>query len=393
MKLENNEENIYFIKIFFSNKDIKLTKNKKERKSSFELLRIFLISLIILHHIFINTNSLHKLNISNYSKIIFSKYIILKIISNYGQFGNNVFMMISGYFSVNKINFNLFKFLYFILEIYSYYYPSLLIGKKLSKKYKKIKFPNYSSNMIYFPILTRNGNWFIQIYLTLLLFFPYINTGLLSLNKNKYRNLVLTIIFFYCILNSLTIFYGFNSIIFQTTPLIRLLLPYIIGGYIKIYDLDYKFLWKIIAILFFPLTIISEIIFDNLALKMNNFNFIIFHLNLSIYMNSILSILGGIGLIFLFGKINFYSKKINFFAASVLGIYLIQGNKHISPYIYNIWFVISNINNKYFFFKYIIKAISIIGISIIVDIFRRYTIGLFFENLIKKLLIKYNAFH
>ena len=181
-----------------------------------------------------------------------------------------------------------------------------------------------------------------------------------------------------------------NSIIFNTTPLIKLLLPYIIGGYIKIYDLNYKCLWKIIAIIYFPLTIISEIIFDNLALKFNNYNFISFHLNLSISMNSILSISGAMGLIYLFQNIKFYSKKINFISASVLGIYLIHGNKHISPYIYNILFETNNINDSLFFVKYIIKGILIIGFSIIIDIFRRYTIGLFFDKLIKIIIIFFN---
>ena len=388
MKFENYEDNnSEFSILSFSNKGIKLLKTKK-RASSFELLRIFLIILIVLHHIFINTNSLQKINMNNFKKIIFWKYIILKILSNYGQFGNNAFIMISGYFSVTKTNFNIYKFLNFIFEIYTYYYPSLFLGKKLRNKYKNLKFPNYFNNMIYFPILGIYGNWFIQIYLSLLLFFPYINVGLLNLNKQKYKNLVFIIVIFYCILNPLTKFYGINSIIFRTTPLITLLLPYIIGGYIKIYDLNYKYFWTIIAFIYFPLTIISEIIFDNLSLKFNSFNFIIFHLNLSISMNSILSIFGSIGIIYLFKNIKFYSKKINFIAASVLGIYLIHGNKHVSPYIYNILFETNNINDSLFFAKYIIKTIFIIGLSIIIDIIRRCTIGLLFEKLIK-IVIKF----
>ena len=382
MKLENNDNEIFICKIDSSNKETKLANTKRKRNSSFELLRIILMSLIVLHHIFINTNSLRKLNNNNYKKLIFWKYIILKIISNYGYLGNNAFIMISGYFSITKTNFNIFKFLYLIFEIYTYYYPSLYFGKKLNKKYKNIQFPNYSKNTIYFPILTKNGNWFIQIYLSLLLFLPYINTGLLSLNKQKYKNLVIIIIFFYCIFNSLLGFFGFNSIIFKTTPLINLLLPYIIGGYINIYGLYFKFIWEIFGIIYFPLTIMSEIIFDTLAIKMNNYNFIRFHLNLSIYMNSIISISGAMSLIFLFQNFKFYSKKINFIASSVLGIYLIHGNKNISPYIYNIWFATNNIDDRYFFVKYIIKAIFIIGFSIIIDIIRRYTIGLFFEKLI-----------
>ena len=389
MKFGNSEENIFeFSKIPLTNKSTKLSKIKKERNSSFELLRIILIFLIVLHHIFINTNSFQKININNLQKIIFLKYIILRILSNYGQFGNNVFIMISGYFSVTKTNFNIFKFFYFIFEIYTFYYPCLFLGKRISKKYKKIKFPNYSDNNIYFPILTKYGNWFIQIYLCLLIFIPFINTGLLNLNRQKYKNLVYIIIIFYCIFNPLTSFYGMNSRVFNTTPLIRLLLPYIIGGYIKIYDLNYKLFWNIIAFIYFPFSIISEIIFDILALKFDNYNFIKFHLNFSISMNSILSIFAAIGLINVFQNIKFYNRKINFIAASVLGIYLIHGNKHISPYIYNIWFVNNNINDAFFFIKYIFKAILIVGFSLIIDIIRKYTIGLFFGKIINFVIIQ-----
>ena len=108
-------------KYIYLNKEKKLFKSKKERNSSIELLRIILIDLIVLHHVYYCTYSLRKINICNYKKIILWKYILLKIISNYGQFGNNVFIMISGYFSVSKTDFNTYKFLYFILEIYTYY--------------------------------------------------------------------------------------------------------------------------------------------------------------------------------------------------------------------------------------------------------------------------------
>ncbi len=205
-----------------------------------------------------NTNSLKNKKQYNCNW----KFILLRIISNYGQFGNNVFIMISGYFSVSKTVFNLNKFLNILLEIYTYYYPSILIGKQLSLQYRNVKFPNYSSFKIYFPNLTRNGNWFTQIYLCLLIFTPFINIGLLSLNKKKYTELVIVIIIFYCIFNPIIQFYNLNSIFFSTTPFTRLLLPYIIGGYIKIYDLKNKLLWKIIGISFFILSIFSEIFFD-----------------------------------------------------------------------------------------------------------------------------------
>ncbi len=386
MKEKNEIKNPETDKFIYLKKEKKLYKSKKERNSSFELLRMILMNLIVLHHIFINTYSLKKINICHYKKIILWKYIILKIISNYGQFGNNLFIMISGYFSVSKTAFNEYKFTYFILEVYTYYFPSIFIGKKLSKKYKNLKFPNFSNNKIYFPLLTTNGNWFIQTYLLLLIFMPYINIGLLSLNKKKYKNLVILIIIFYCIFNSLAKIFNFNSKIFETTGLIKLLLPYIIGGYIKIYDLHLEILWLLMSFIYFPLTILSEIFFDILTFKFKTCTFINFHLNISYSMNSILSIIGAMGLIYLFKRIKFYSKTINYLSGSVLGIYLIHGNKNISPYAYNIWLETNNLDNSFFFFKYIIKAILIMGFSLFIDIIRRYTIGIFFDKLIKNII-------
>jgi len=213
----------------------------------------------------------------------------------------------------------------------------------------------------------------------------WINTGLLSLNKKKYKNLVILIISFYCILNPIDNYFNFDSIIFATTDFIRLLLSYIIGGYINLYDLEYKCIWIIIGKFYFIITILSEIIFDRLALSYKNYNFILFKVFLSFNINSLISVLGSIGLIYLFKNINFYNKKINWIAESVLGIYLIHGNKNLTPYIYNVWFKTNNINDSLFFVKYIIKGMIIISVSIIIDLIRRYTLGLLFIKLLTKI--------
>ena len=167
----------------------------------------------------------------------------------------------------------------------------------------------------------------------------------------------------------------------MTTPLIRLLLSYIIGGYIKIYNLNYKFIWKKIGIFYFIFSI-----FYLLLIQYKNYNCILFKIYLSFNINSFMSIIGSMGIIFLFKNFSFYSKKINWISSSVLGIYLIHGNKNISPYIYNIWFATNNVKDSYFFVKYIIKGILILLISLIIDIIRRYTIGLLFNKILSKII-------
>lgn len=366
-----------------------LKKRKKgdndKRNSSIELLRLILMTLIVFHHISINTNSLSSINIQNYKNINKWKYIFLKIISNYGQFGNNTFIMISGCFSASKTSFNIDKFLSFLFEIYTYYYPSIFIGKILKNKYKYINFPNFRNKTIYMPNLTYNGNWFAQIYLTLILFFPYINTGLINLDKRKYKNLVIITIIFYCIFNKIIKYYQIHSIIFDTTPLINLLIPYIIGGYFHLYNLEYKTFWTIIGLIYFPLTILLEIILDMAYFHYNDYFFILLKGNLFYDMDSIISILGSIGIIYIFKNITFYSKIINWISFSIFGIYLFHGNKNISPYIYNVVFKTNDINEQYFFLKYFIKALLIVAVSLFIDIIRRYTIGSFIMQIIKKI--------
>ena len=170
------------------------------------------------------------------------------------------------------------------------------------------------------------------------------------------------------------------------TNVIRLLLPYIIGGFMKVYEFKRKILWKFLGLIYFPLTIIFEISFDYLSVYYTNFDIIKIYLNLSYNMNSIVSIIGGMGIIQLFINKKYYNKIINWIAVSVFGIYLLHGNKNISPYIYNIWFPTNNFNENYFFIKYILKAFLIIIISLVIDIIRRYTIGLLLEKIILKVL-------
>ena len=364
-------------------------KVKKKRNSSFELLRIILMILIVLHHTYLGNKYIKNLDSK---KIELWKYITLKVFFSYGPTANNIFIMLSGYFSVSKIDFNIHKFLSILFEIYTYYYPSIFLGKKLKKKYKNLRFPDYKNKELYFPIiLNSSGFWFAQIYLLLILFFPFINNGLMSLNGKKYKNLVTIIILFYCIFNSIIKFYGVKSIVFEDTHLIKLLLPYIIGGYIGLHMPKNK-IWIIIGLLFFPLTILLEIVSDVAFIRYKNNKFVLFKRVFFYDMNTFFSIIGSIGIIYLFKNISFYNKTVNWIAAASFAIYLIHTNRNISSYIHNIWFPINNIHSNFFFFKYFIKAVLIITICILIDILRRYTIGLLFEKIIKQIIIIYKKF-
>ena len=356
---------------------------KKIRNSSFEIIRIILMIFIALSHILFHTKTLPKLDEKNYLKILNGRYIILRILSNYGKLGDITFIMISGYFSVKRLNFHYIKFILIASETYVYHYLFLYISYKLKDIYKDIELLKPRKGSTYFPLISILGHWFTQHYLLLLIFMPFINRGLLSLNHEEYKKLVYLIIIFYCILRSLVNTYKIESSIFSATQLEKLLLPYIIGGYIKIYDLKNKFFWKIFGIISFALTIIFEIIYDYLAVYYENYIYIIWQNELSLNINSILLFSTSVGIICLCKDIKIYNKMINFISASVLGIYLIHANKNIAPFIYNAWFKTNDYNEDRFFIKYIEKGFLIFFICLFIDIIRRYTIGILIEKIVK----------
>ena len=137
------------------------------------------------------------------------------------------------------------------------------------------------------------------------------------------------------------------------------------------------------------MTIIFEIIFDNLAFQLNDFHWIIIQNELSLQLYSFCPVLSSIGIICLFKSLKLYNKTINFISKSVLGIYLIHANKYIAPFIYNSIFKTNDYTEDYFFIKYFLKAILIFIVCLFIDIIRRFTIGYFIEIILKIIIKKF----
>ena len=72
------------------------------------------------------------------------------------------------------------------------------------------------------PLITKLGHWFAQNYLLLLIFMPFINSGLLSLSHNKYKALVILIIVIYCIFKGIVNVYKIPSTIFNVSSVTKM---------------------------------------------------------------------------------------------------------------------------------------------------------------------------
>lgn len=119
MKINNEKQSLIILNKEVKNKNFDI---KTFRNSSFELLRIILMLLIILSHINYHGKSIPTLNSENYKQLINKKYILLRIISNYGKFGDILFIMISGFFSIKRKHFHYIKFLLISTETYTYHF-------------------------------------------------------------------------------------------------------------------------------------------------------------------------------------------------------------------------------------------------------------------------------
>lgn len=157
---------------------------KKNRDSNIELLRIIAMCLIIFHHMALNTGIVDGYTING--------NMIFGIIGGIGgKIGVVIFLLITGYFSINK-NFSFKKVFILWLQIFCYSVGFMLVFRLTGiEKWSKV-----DTLKTFFP-LAYNQYWFITAYLYLLLLIPFINKFLNSLTKENYNKVlvVLTIIF------------------------------------------------------------------------------------------------------------------------------------------------------------------------------------------------------
>jgi hypothetical protein len=184
-----------------------------------------------------HTKSLPKLSEANFKRIINNRYIFLRIISNYGQLGDIIFAMISGYFSIKRTNFHYIKFIQIVAQVYFYHYLFLCVSFILEDIYIDIAPLQQKKGSYFMPIFTSLGHWFAQQYLVLLIFMPYINTGLLSLSQQQYKNLVVLLIMCFSIIRPLLNCFSISTNLFSLVLFLKMSFCYIIGGYLRISDI------------------------------------------------------------------------------------------------------------------------------------------------------------
>ena len=345
----------------------------KNRNSNIEILRIISVFMILFSHYSVHngiTNSDLPIGINRY----------LLEISILGNIGVIIFVLISGYFSINKKNpFNIKKIILLVLETVFYSVMFYLIFVLLNKEVFSIK----SLLKSLLPI-TLKHYWFMTAFLLLYIFMPFINKLINSMNREEHGKLIIICLFIFSILRMITTkdYYG--------NELVQLIYIYIIGAYIgkyKDFVLKHKKENKIMFVISLIILLLSVVIFDLFGTKYPIFG------SKSTYLyarTSTVAILFGVSLLIMFiSKKEFNNKLINTISSFSLGVYLISDNYYIRQILYTSVIKVKDyISSPYLFLHMIISVLCVFIVCIIIDFIRKNTIEKLAIMLLNKVIKK-----
>lgn len=301
-----------------------VAKNKMERNSSFELLRIICMLFILAHHYGVHTDwpgggfgTLENLSVNT---------IFLQCFTIGGKWPCHVFALLTGYFTVNaQVHYK--RIANLVAQMCFYGWGILLLTGIFAPQILTAKEILYAV----FPFLY--GNWYCVYYVLFSFFIPFVNRLIRSLSREEHKRLAVILLTVWSVVPTLTNGWnGFGS-------MAMLIAMYILGAYIRLYAQDSvwgRLPWKRLALLSFTLLFASALMLDVCGIITKQGVFIQ-HVEHFGGLKSILAVSCAVSIFMAFRQWTFYSKAVNWVSSSVLGIYLIHDNSIIKSLIWNTW--------------------------------------------------------
>ena len=345
------------------------------RNTNFEILRIIAMVMIVAHHFAVHTG----LDISQMS---YTNNLWISFLRNGGKIGVNLFVLISGYFLVNKSS-------YKSANILKLYIKALIYGLVLffiSRFWLGIQGPIY---LVIAPF-SNSTWWFLTFYFVLFLTYPFINKLICSLDKKSYRLLII-------ITGALLIV---PSFVFGANPIYNnvfwFFFLYIVAGYIKMFGNNIKVKPYILLLIYFVFYVALTVSNNALMLTQSRNFFLEFLYNITNIgiTNNIFNILLSICFFLAFKQMKEKTNKfINILAGSTLGVYLIHDSIFISGWLWNTLCQNSIFQSSAYLILHSLYVIPIVYISCtLIDLLYTYTLELAVNKLLgllnKKCLYK-----
>lgn len=311
-----------------------------KRNSSIELLRIIAVLMIIAVHYLGPGGGI----LSRPFSLSFNASVA-KIAESLAIGGVNLFILITGYFSIDQKGINAKRLLGIIILVafwgMLFFFHALAIGTPFS-------FIGLLQSL--FPYLF-GSMWYIRVYLILMLLSPFLNVLINALNEKSFKAYVIIILILFSLLPSFVkAFENTNGY-----DIIHFVLLYSIGAYIRngTRALPSKAVCLIAYFFFAAITTLFSI-FGN-GIKYWGYDFIS-------------SVLSSVALFSFFVQIDFYSAFINTIAKTVLGIYILN----ISfPFLYT-KFIIREayFDSKLFIVHFLLSVVGFFLVACILELVR-----------------------
>lgn len=320
------------------------------RLGNFELLRIFSMFLIVLHHCTAHGVFSYWHDNSSIGQII--RNLICFLLSSGGEIGVTLFILLTGYFSCQQ-KFKLKK----CIDVYlkTWFFSILICAGWLFINPP----PEMTISLFLFP-LSQSGYWFVTYWLLMLSFSPFLNSILKENSPKTVRNYLIYGAVLWVILPMFGFKMGYSFLLY-------FMYLYLLGGAIRLQYIDFSnkyFALASVAILeyFFLFFIIS---FFSSGDKINLWFFWKYT-----DVNSIYTLTFSLWIFHLFENLKVKSLYINWIATSMFSVYLLHNHDLIRPYLWHILFKIDTSMGSFMFVVWAFTAsFSIFCFCIILDKF------------------------
>ena len=316
-----------------------------ERQSNIELLRIVAMVMIVAHHF-----SVHS-GFSFPDGTLTLNRVWLQLLQYGGKIGVDLFVLITGYFSVTSLKFKAEKLVRVWGATFFWSVVTLIVFVAVGLQ----KFDGFALFHRCLPIIFQEY-WFVTAYFLLVLFSPFINLLLNRLDRRQCRALLLLLLGLFCVIPS---FFGFTVL---SNDLLWFTSLYVFAAYLRLHgslrlrEKKGESAGKVLGsevgkacgsikkergsgvyFLYAGITIIVVMGFtallDALRLPKNFFRDYLYNMQmLPVFLASVFIFMGFLKL--KIGQLRF----INVIASATFGVYLIHDNYYVRVYIWKTLF-------------------------------------------------------
>lgn len=324
--------------------------DNKRKNIGIEIFRIFLMYNIVLFHF---SNSWGAVPLTIDTPMSFN-WFVLAVAYLGGGTGNCGFALISGYLLYNK-SFNKKRVMRFWLEVWFY---SVFCGT-IAFLLHSTNFPLNKENIIsmFFPVLT-NQYWYMSTYIVIMLFSPFLNKMIASLDKEEYQRLLIIAFIVFSLIPSI---FTSSRWMVGTNNIAIMFVMYLVGAYIHMFNMNGRYT---IPVSFLLIIIGVGSIYIRKMLCKDPITWFVWETE------KIIPVILSITLFLTFKNINVrlsekMDKFITFFSSSVFAVYLLHIGR-LREFVFLSWFNDSIAFQHWYFVIWLLVAASIIFLCCII---------------------------